>query len=275
MGVMFLSKRIHRVLIGAVSVVCSLAILSEFAYLPANADEEIVVDMVAHRGYSAQYPENTLSAFEGARAAGAKTIEFDVRKSADGQLVISHDDTLVKASGDETPIAELNYSDLAQIDVGSWFGTEFAGEQLPTLDMTLRFLCRNPGLKAFVELKDVGEDPDFAAEVYNKCSEYGVLNRVIFISFNYNYLMQIKELNPSQPIMVLASFGKSNLPQVKPAEYYGINMKTITPQTIAAIHAAGSKVYVYPPLTRGQVLSLQRLGIDGVISDVADKEVLQ
>ena len=67
--------------------------------------------------------------------------------------------------------------------------------------------------------------------------------------------------------MKLASFGKSNLPTKYPAEYYGVNMKTLTPRTVRAIHEAGSKVYCYTPETKGQMLSLQRLGVDGVITD--------
>ena len=74
--------------------------------------------------------------------------------------------------------------------------------------------------------------------------------------------------------MVLASFGKSTLPTKYPAEYYGVNMKTLTPKTIKAIHDNGSKVYSYAPQSKGQMLSLQRLGVDGVITDFADMSAL-
>ena len=82
--------------------------------------------------------------------------------------------------------------------------------------------------------------------------------------------MGIKDINPKQPIMKLASFGKSTLPEKYPAEYYGINMKTLTPRTVRAIHESGAKVYSYAPSTKGQMLSLQRLGVDGVITDYVD-----
>ncbi len=231
------------------------------------------MQVVAHRGYSAAYPENTLSAFAGAYACGAKTVEFDVRKTKDGQLVIYHDDTLEKLTGDQTTIADYTYEQLLKFDDGSWFSDEFAKERIPTLDQTLDLLS-STGMRMFVELKDIGDDPNFAAEVYATVEKYGLLDKAVFASFNYDYLQQIKAIDSSAPIMVLASFGKSTLPVKYPAEYYGINMKTLTPKTIRAIHEAGGKVYSYTPETKGQMLSLQRLGVDGVITDNADLSVL-
>ena len=269
----FLSKVRNTVAVSMVALLCSFIFFNQFNYLPANADEDIVVQVVAHRGYSGEYPENTLSAFAGAYACGAKTVEFDVRKTKDDKLVIFHDDTLEKLTGDETTIADHTYEELLQIDAGEWFGREYRLERIPTLDQTLDLL-KSTNMRLFCELKDIGDDPTFASEVYQKFVDYGLLDRVVFLSFNYSYLSAIKGLNPDQPIMVLASFGKSTLPQRYPAEYYGVNMKTLTPKTIRAIHDAGAKVYTYTPETKGQMLSLQRLGVDGVITDYADLSIL-
>lgn len=258
--------KVRNVAISVVALLCSFLIFSEFYYLPANADEDIVVQIVAHRGYSADYPENTLSAFAGAYANGAKTVEFDVRKTKDGELVIYHDDTLERLTGDQTTVADHTYQELLELDAGMWFGDEYTCERIPTLDQTLALL-QSTNMRMFCELKDIGDDTEFAAEVYEKVKDYGLLDKTVFLSFNYNYLSQIKELNSHQPIMVLASFGKSTLPAKYPAEYYGINMKTLTPRTVRAIHEAGAKVYTYTPDTKGQMLSLQRLGVDGLITN--------
>ena len=262
-------KARRAVAVSMVTLLLSLVFLNEFYYLPANADEDIVVQVVAHRGYSGMYPENTLSAFAGAYACGAKTVEFDVRKTKDGELVIYHDDTLERLTGDDKSVADYTYEELLQVDAGEWFGREYRLERIPTLDQTLALL-QATNMRIFCELKDIGEDPDFANEVYEKCAEYNLLDRVVFLSFKYDYLSQIKEIAPEQPIMMLASFGKSTLPTRYPAEYYGVNMKTLTPKTVRAIHEAGAMVYCYTPDTKGQMLSLQRLGVDGVITDFAD-----
>ena len=263
------SKVGRTVAVSLVALLCSFAFLMEFNYLPADADEDIVVQVVAHRGYSGAYPENTLSAFAGAYAHGAKTVEFDVRKTKDGELVIYHDDTLEKVNGGETTIADHTYQELLELDAGEWYSEEFARERIPTLDQVLDLL-QSTNMRIFCELKDIGEDPQFAGQVYDKVQQHGLLDKVVFLSFNYEYLAGIKAINPDQPIMKLASFGKSTLPTKYPAEYYGVNMKTLTPRTVRAIHEAGGKVYSYAPETKGQMLSLQRLGVDGVITDYVE-----
>ena len=155
-----------------------------------------MVQIVAHRGYSGAYPENTLSAFAGAYACGAKTVEFDVRKTKDGELVIFHDDTLERFTGDESTVADYTYDELLQLDAGSWYSIDFISERIPTLDQTLSLL-QSTNMRMFCELKDIGDDPEFVQQVYDKCAEYGVLDRVIFLSFNYDYLSAIKAINPS------------------------------------------------------------------------------
>ncbi len=267
----FLFSKVKRtVAVSIVTLLCSVIFFNHIIYVPANADEDIVVQIVAHRGYSGAYPENTLSAFAGAYACGAKTVEFDVRKTKDGELVIYHDETLEKVNGDEEyGISDYTYDELLQLDAGAWYDIDFVSERIPTLDQTLSLL-QSTNMRIFCELKDIGDDPEFSAQVYEKCAQYGVLDRVVFLSFNYDYLTAIKAINPSQAIMFLASFGKSTLPVKYPAEYYGVNMKTLTPKTVRAIHEAGGKVYTYAPESKGQMLSLQRLGVDGVITDYAD-----
>ena len=263
------SKGKRTIAVSIVALLCSFWYFNLISFVPANADEDIVVQIVAHRGYSGAYPENTLSAFAGAYACGAKTVEFDVRKTKDGQLVIYHDETLEKVNGEECGIADYTYDELLNIDAGAWYDMDFISERIPTLDQTLSLL-QATNMRIFCELKDIGDDPDFATEVYEKCAQYGLLDKVVFLSFNYDYLSTIKGINPEQPIMMLASFGKSTLPAQYPAESYGVNMKTLTPKTVRAIHEAGSKVYSYAPESKGQMLSLQRLGVDGVITDYAD-----
>ncbi|CBK75228.1 Glycerophosphoryl diester phosphodiesterase [Butyrivibrio fibrisolvens 16/4] len=264
------SRRVGRtVAVSMVALLCSFAFLNEFNYLPADADEDIVVQVVAHRGYSGAYPENTLSAFAGAYAHGAKTVEFDVRTTKDGELVIYHDDTLEKLDGSETSIADHTYEELMELDAGEWYSEEFARERIPTLEQVLDLL-QSTNMRMFCELKELGTNPEAIYQVYDMFQNRGLLDKVIFLSFNYDYLSVIKEINPDQPIMKLESFGKSTLPTKYPAEYYGINMKTLTPRTVRAIHEAGGKVYSYAPETKGQMLSLQRLGVDGVITDYVE-----
>ncbi len=98
------------------------------------------VEIIAHRGYSAIAPENTLSAFSEAMKNGAHSVEFDVQLSADGVPVVIHDRTLDRIASRPDKITDLTVKELKSIDIGSWFGEEFNRERILTLEETLTVL---------------------------------------------------------------------------------------------------------------------------------------
>lgn len=87
--------------------------------------------IIAHRGFSELYPENTLLAFEKALEAGADGIETDLRLSQDEQIILFHDDNLKKITGLDSPPESLTLAELKRLDAGS-------GERIPTLDELLQ-----------------------------------------------------------------------------------------------------------------------------------------
>ncbi len=96
--------------------------------------------IIAHRGFSGNYPENTLLAFEKALDAGADGIETDLQLSRDNVPVIFHDDTLKRITGlDETP-ETLTLAELQSLDAGSWFDPAYEKQKIPSLDELLE-LC--------------------------------------------------------------------------------------------------------------------------------------
>ena len=236
-----------------------------------RADAATSVTLIAHRGDSSEYPENTLAAFAAAIDAGADGIEMDVRKTKDGKLVVYHDDTLERIEGEATTdtVADYTYDELIELQAQHYTGDDFTCEKIPTLDQVM-LLMQDKDLTVVVELKNIGEDEDFPAQVYERVKGYGMLSHVIFASFNYTYLQGIKACNYSQPIMKFVSFSKPNIVKRFPAEYYGINMKTINPATIKAVHDAGAYVYSYTPETAAEKSTLIKLGVDGLISDYID-----
>jgi len=104
--------------------------------------------IIAHRGASAEAPENTLAAFRRAVDIGSDGVEFDVRLAADGVPVVIHDATLERTAGLKRRVADLTSTELGQIDVGSWFNRRhphlasqaFSRETVPTLEQTLKCL---------------------------------------------------------------------------------------------------------------------------------------
>ena len=109
-------------------------------------------EVQAHRGASAVAPENTLSAFRAAAQQGAKWVELDVALLADGTLVVIHDDSVDRTSSGTGALGALNRADMDHLDAGSWFGSTFAGERIPTLEEALKVLGEL-GVGANVEIK--------------------------------------------------------------------------------------------------------------------------
>lgn len=107
--------------------------------------------IIAHRGFSAKYPENTLLAFREAINAGAWMIETDIRLSADDVPMIFHDSTLKRVCGREEGVEDLPYDVLSKIDISSYFDPTLPIEYLPALDALLE--CVNGKVGVILEIK--------------------------------------------------------------------------------------------------------------------------
>ncbi|MBN1591251.1 MAG: PEP-CTERM sorting domain-containing protein [Pirellulales bacterium] len=105
----------------------------------------------AHRGASATHPENTLAAFREAIWQGAQQIEFDVATTADGELVIIHDSTVDRTTNGSGSVSSFTLSQLKQLDAGSWRGSRFTGERIPTLAETLAIMPDNVWLNVHMK----------------------------------------------------------------------------------------------------------------------------
>ncbi len=108
--------------------------------------------LIGHRGVAANAPENTLAGFRKAAALGVAWVEFDVRLSADGRCILLHDDMLERTTTGRGPAAALSFAEIRRLDAGRWFGEEFAGERVPSLEEAIEVLGEL-GLGAVVELK--------------------------------------------------------------------------------------------------------------------------
>ena len=106
--------------------------------LAGDADFSAQKTMIqAHAGASQLAPENTLAAFRAAKAAGADGFETDVRMTKDQCLVINHDDSIDLTSDGQGNISDMTLAELKQLDFGAWFGPEFEGERILTLEECL------------------------------------------------------------------------------------------------------------------------------------------
>lgn len=109
-------------------------------------------EIVAHRGGAGLAPENTLAAVTNAARLGARWVEVDAQRLADGTVVVFHDERLERCTDGCGPLADAGWADVAGLDAGRWFAPRFAGERIPRLEALLE-RCAREGLGVNVELK--------------------------------------------------------------------------------------------------------------------------
>ena len=273
-------KLLSVFLIGVGAVLCSIASvmkteLPENEYYgktvvqQANKEDESLektISIIGHRGYSGELPENTLVSFRGAMDIGVDYIELDVQLSKDKAVVVYHDGNLEKITGKEGVVAEYTLNELKMLDAGSWFSDYFAGEKIPTLEEALDLISESD-CKVYLELKDIGVVEGFEEAVLEATESTGMTDRCLFASFNYEYLMQLKELDEDIKVLYNTTSGKVSLPEEFPAEYYGLYVESVRAETIEAIHDAGSYAFVWTANTPEEMINIKELDADGIVTN--------
>jgi glycerophosphoryl diester phosphodiesterase len=136
-------------------VVCLLGSTSALAQheSPSSADYPAWnVVLVGHRGLSPGYPENTLAAFRNSIALGVDVIELDLRGTADGEVVVLHDETLDRTTDGSGPVTALTLAQIKALDAGSYLDARFSAERIPTYQEVLQ-LARGTGVKLLLDIK--------------------------------------------------------------------------------------------------------------------------
>lgn len=171
-----------------------------FARLRALAAHGPIV--TAHRGDSANHPENTLPAFEAAVAMGAPMQEFDVQVTACGGLVCMHDATLDRTTdaaqrlGPGALVSQLPAKRIADLDAGSWKGSQHAGARVPTLAQALDVML--PDSVPMIEHKG-GDAATFLAEL----RRLGRIEQVLLQSFDWQFVAEARRLCPELSLGLL------------------------------------------------------------------------
>lgn len=139
--------------------------------------------ILAHRGYAARAPENTLAAFRMAQEAGAGGIELDVHRCATGEVVVLHDHSLKRTAGLDALVEGTRWEAIRELDAGSWFGPSFRGEGVPLLGQV--FEAFGDRLYYDVEIKwTAGNVGPLEEEVAREIERHGLRDRCFVSSFN-------------------------------------------------------------------------------------------
>lgn len=243
-------------------------------------------------------PENTLLAARKALEIGADGWELDVAMSADGELVVLHDDTLERTSNaaqvfpERSPWSVYTFSlaDLRRLDFGGWFIRQdpfgqiaagvvstqelkdFIGAPIPTLREALAFTCENQWW-VNVEIKDANGTPAEATIVSRTLAlieEMGMLEQVLVSSFNHDYLRQVKALQPRLRVGALVEIPVADplrLVRELGAEAYHPGAEVLQAGQVQALRQQGYDVNVWTVNEEAEMRSLIEAGATGLFTD--------
>jgi len=230
--------------------------------------------IIAHRGFRAKYPENTLIAFQAALDAGVTMIELDVTHTRDGKLVVMHDHTLDRTTNGHGPVNGYSLKEVKKLDAGSWFDPIFASQRVPELEEVLDLA--NGKVLINIEIKphaDVVRYPSKTVErqVVELINRKKIRDVVLISSFDQNILEKIAMLeNP--PTLALISrdpADRSTLAFCKRLKIFSWHPSPVilTPEQVEAVHAEDLKVFPYNVDTPEQFKQMFDMQVDGLISN--------
>lgn len=156
------------------------------------------LEIIAHRGYSAKAPENTLASLTAALTVGADAVEFDLHTAACGTPVLFHDAMLSRTTNGVGPLRRRTVQQLKALDAGKWFSTDFAGERIPSFQEALDLL-KGQGARVYAEVKGFRELEDVDRMV-RLTRESAMLGDVVFISMNWTLLDRMRGQEPGLSI---------------------------------------------------------------------------
>lgn len=168
-----------------------------FDILPSRRGEVLIC---AHRGHSIEGHENTRPALERAADLGATLCEIDLRMTADGRLIVFHDDILDHSSDGAGLIASMTYNDISRYKTKNRNGLAIEAQPIESFEDILTF-TRQLGLALIVEIKDKFVDEAYLQKVVKALEENEMIERVLISSFDYVVLRDIKRLVPTIRIM--------------------------------------------------------------------------
>lgn len=225
--------------------------------------------VVAHRGASAEAPENTMPAFDLAVELGAGGIEADVRLTADEVPVLHHDETVGRTTDGSGHVGKMTLEELRELDAGAGRGRRFAGTRIPTLDELVEAHAGRVWLD--LELKPpLGSAQRLVEAVGEVLDDHGVDEGVFLSSFRPDVLLAAREARPDLPRALIAQEVPegSPLPEMAPdLDGVGVSRAGMRPGLPDEVHDLGLALLVWTVNDVAPARRLYEQGVDGLITD--------
>lgn len=225
-----------------------------------------------HRGACAHAPENTLAAFKLAVEHGADAVELDAKLTADGQIVVHHDQTLNRTTNGSGKLIQKTLAELRELDAGSFFGPQFAGEKIPLLEEVLETVGRK--VLVNIELTNYASPQDGLSEkVAALVKRMKLQDRILFSSFYPENLNIAARLLPTTPVALLAEpsikgwLSRSAASIKSSPKIIHPYLMDATERMIKREHARGRRVHVWTVNRPEDMRRLFAADVDGIFTD--------
>jgi glycerophosphoryl diester phosphodiesterase len=225
--------------------------------------------VIAHRGASLRAPENTLAALRQAIQDGADAVELDVRLTRDGVPVVLHDASLERTTGVAAQVADVTLDQLRRLDAGAWFGRDFRGEGIPTLEEVLTEIA--PVLLVDVELKPAWSPDGLHKRVREVIHRSGFASRVLVSSFDPRALMRFRRSMAHVPTGLLLRKAEPRwmrwaLPWFVRPQFLNLEDGMLSLQRLRTAADAGRRILVWTVDDPERLRRLFEAGARGVIT---------
>jgi glycerophosphoryl diester phosphodiesterase len=228
--------------------------------------------IIAHRGASAEAPENTLAAFQAAARAGADGIELDVTMCASGDVVVIHDDTIDRTTNGSGRVRDMSLETLRLFDAGRWFDARYQGQVIPSLADVVDLVGES--LFINIEIKSAGlKDEGLEDGVIDLIRRRSIGHRVLISSFNPMALWRVRrrapELHralltaPDMPLLLARGWPAA---LVQPHALHP-HYSQVDDRYIQRAHQNGRQVNAWTVDDPEETRRLYHLGIDGIITN--------
>ncbi len=223
------------------------------------------MDLIAHRGSSGRAPENTLAALRAALEDRADAVEIDVQATRDGELMLLHDLSLKRTTGDGRRLVDLESAEAGRLDAGSWFGAAFGGERIPTLGQALS--CLGGRVPLHVEVKASGDRVALARDLLRTLDGHAHGRRTFISSADWRFLAALRGARPALKTGLVLGW---RLPRRLPPGLSALSVprERCTPRLLARARSRGMRVLAYTVNDQRTCERLRKLGVAGVFTDV-------
>lgn len=224
--------------------------------------------IMAHRGFSAEAPENTLPAFQMCIDEGFSAAELDVQMLKDGTIIVLHDSNLKRTTGLDKNVWEVTYDEIKDLDNGKFFSEKYEGTTIPTLDEVIKLAgSGKEKLYLNIEIKRTGHDDGITQKVIDIILENDYLDYCDVTSQDYDTLEEVRELNPYVLTAYTSVIGIGDIESLEAADIISIQETFATYENIDRIHRAGKHVFVWTVNEEETIEHLISLNVDAILTN--------